>query len=104
MTIKTFKYKSRFVTAASFLIVLLASVTVETWQSVLPHDYWVLIPTLISVLGYLATQLTEERRVATAEQMVVEKTNKILGQPLTNDEYVEPLSPVSDVDDGGDGC
>ena len=86
---ETYKYKSRLITAIAFIIMLLAAITPEAWQSFLPNQYWVFIPTIIAALTWLAAQLSEEKRVQTAEQLVIEKQNEILGQPLTNEEYIK---------------
>lgn len=85
----TYKYKSRLITAIAFLAMLLAAITPDAWQSLLPNQYWVFIPTIIAALTWLAAQLSEEKRVEVAETMVIEKQNEILGQPLTNEEYIE---------------
>ena len=93
---ETYKYKSRLITAIAFIIMLLAAITPEAWQNILPGEYWVFIPTIIAALTWLAAQLSEEKRVEVAETMVIEKQNEILGQPLTNEEYI--------TEDDEDGC
>ena len=86
----TYKYKSRLITAIAFIIMLLAAITPDAWQSLLPNQYWVFIPTIIAALTWLAAQLSEEKRVEVAEKIVLEKQNEILGQPL-NMEYTEQI-------------
>ena len=93
---ETYKYKSRLITAIAFIIMLLAAITPEAWQNILPGEYWVFIPTIIAALTWLAAQLSEEKRVEVAETMVIEKQNEILGQPLTNEEYI--------TEEDEDGC
>lgn len=85
----TYKYKSRLITAIAFIIMLLAAITPDAWQSLLPNQYWVFIPTIMGIITYTAAQLSEEKRVEVAETMVIEKQNEILGQPL-NEEYTFP--------------
>lgn len=85
----TYKYKSRLITAVAFAAMLLAAITPDAWQSLLPNQYWVFIPTIIAALTWLAAQLSEEKRVEVAETMVIEKQNAIMGQPL-NEEYTFP--------------
>ena len=85
----TYKYKSRLITAIGFLAMILAAITPDAWQSLLPNQYWVFIPTIIAALTWLAAQLSEEKRVEVAETMVIEKQNAIMGQPL-NEEYTFP--------------
>lgn len=89
MTTATYKYKSRLITAMAFVAMLLAAITPDAWQSLLPNQYWVFIPTIIAILTYLSAQISEEKRVEVAETIVIEKQNEILGQPL-NGEYTEP--------------
>jgi len=93
---ETYKYKSRLITAIAFIIMLLAAITPEAWQNILPGEYWVFIPTIMGIITYAAAQLSEEKRVEVAETMVIEKQNEILGQPLTNEEYI--------TEDDEDGC
>ena len=83
---RTYKYKSRIITALAFLAMLVAAISPEAWQTLLPESYWVLIPTIIAIATYAATQLSEEKRVEVAETLVVEKQNAIMGQPI-NEEY-----------------
>lgn len=90
MTTATYKYKSRLITAIAFVAMLLAAITPDAWQSLLPNQYWVFIPTIITILTYLSTQISEEKRVEIAEKIVLEKQNEILGQPL-NMEYTEQI-------------
>jgi len=93
---ETYKYKSRLITAIAFIIMLLAAITPEAWQNILPGEYWVFIPTIMGIITYAAAQLSEEKRVEVAETMVIEKQNEILGQPLTNEEYI--------TEEDEDGC
>ena len=94
---KTYKYNSRIITAIAFIIMLFAAITPEAWQSILPEQTWVFIPTIICILTYLAAQLSEEKRVDVAEQLIIEKQNEILGQPLTNEEYVSDNDDTDDL-------
>ncbi len=90
MTTATYKYKSRLITAIAFVAMLLAAITPDAWQSLLPNQYWVFIPTIIAILTYLSAQISEEKRVEIAETIMIEKQNEILGQPL-NMEYTSQV-------------
>lgn len=68
---KSLKPYSRIITAASFIITILAFISVEAWETVLPSNMVVYAPTIVAVIGYLATQLSEEQRVVRAEEMKV---------------------------------
>lgn len=68
---KSLKPYSRIITAASFIITILAFISVDAWETVLPSSMVVYAPTIVAVIGYLATQLSEEQRVVRAEEMKV---------------------------------
>ena len=87
--IATYKHKSRLITAIAFAATILSFISAEEWASIIPPEYIIWIPTIIAVISYTATQLSEETRVSVAEQILIEKQNTILGQPLTNEEYLE---------------
>jgi len=90
----TYKYKSRLITAISFVITILAFISVDEWASVLPRDFVFLAPTIVAIIGYIASQLSEEARVVRAEEMAVaeaktqEKGVVINEEPILNDEYI----------------
>lgn len=109
MTIPTsFKKKSRLITAISFIITILAFISVEEWASVLPQDLVVFAPTIVAVIGYIASQLSEEKRVVVAEEIAVLKAESegsgvtLNEEPILNDEYVysETVAPNINDDDG----
>ena len=105
----TYKYKSRLITAISFLITILAFISVDEWASVLPQDFVVFAPTIVAIIGYIASQLSEEKRVVVAEEIAVKKAEgeqtgvTLNEEPILNDEYVysETVAPNSNDDDGG---
>jgi len=103
----TYKYKSRLITAISFVITILAFISVDEWASVLPRDFVFLAPTIVAIIGYIASQLSEEARVVRAEEMAVAeaKTQEngivINEEPILNDEYI--YSETISLNDE-DGC
>ena len=103
----TYKYKSRLITAISFVITILAFISVDEWASVLPRDFVFLAPTIVAIIGYIASQLSEEARVVRAEEMAVaeaktqEKDIVINEEPILNDEYI--YSETISLNDE-DGC
>ena len=85
----TYKYKSRLITAIGFIATILSFISIDEWNSIIPAAYQVWIPTLIAIISYIAAQLSEEKRVETAEQLIIEKENTNLGHPLDEDETSE---------------
>lgn len=71
--VESFKYKSKITTAISFLAALVVYLGRDGLAQVMPAEYAYLIPIIVFVAGYIATQQTENIRVATAEQMVHEE-------------------------------
>ena len=105
----TYKYKSRLITAISFVITILAFISADEWASVLPQDLVVFAPTIVAVIGYIASQLSEEARVVRAEEMAVAEAKTkndgivINEEPILNDEYIYSET-ISLNDDGDGGC
>ena len=107
----TYKYKSRLITAISFIITILAFISADEWASVLPQDLVVFAPTIVAVIGYIASQLSEEKRVVVAEEIAVKKAETEpaqvgeIRQPIIlNEEYIEPVPPVEENTDEDTGC
>lgn len=87
--VKTFKYKSWVFTIAAGLVSFIAALNIEQVESVLPMEYSYLAPLILYIAIFLTNQWSEEKRVKTAEELILQKQNEVMGTPLTNDEYVE---------------
>ena len=87
--VKTFKYKSWVFTIAAGLVSFVAALNIEQVESVLPMEYSYLAPLILYIAIFLTNQWSEEKRVKTAEELILQKQNEIMGTPLTNDEYIE---------------
>ena len=87
--VKTFKYKSWVFTIAAGVVSFIAALNIEQVESVLPMEYSYLAPLILYIAIFLTNQWSEEKRVKTAEELILQKQNEIMGTPLTNDEYVE---------------
>lgn len=87
--VKTFKYESWVFTIAAGLISFVAALNIEQVESVLPMEYSYLAPLILYIAIFLTNQWSEEKRVKTAEELILQQQNEIMGTPLTNDEYVE---------------
>lgn len=94
--VKTFKYKSWVFTIAAGLVSFIAALNIEQVESVLPMEYSYLAPLILYIAIFLTNQWSEEKRVKTAEELILEKQNEIMGTPLTNDEYIETQEGIND--------
>ena len=94
--VKTFKYKSWVFTIAAGLVSFIAALNIEQVESVLPMEYSYLAPLILYIAIFLTNQWSEEKRVKTAEELILEKQNEIMGTPLTNDEYIETQEGIDD--------
>lgn len=94
--VKSFKYKSWVFTIAAGLVSFIAALNIEQVESVLPMEYSYLAPLILYIAIFLTNQWSEEKRVKTAEELILQKQNEIMGTPLTNDEYVETQEGIND--------
>lgn len=87
---ESYKFKSRLATAISFLAAFIIYVGQDGLKQVIPTEYAWLIPIIIFLAGYIATQKTEDKRVETAEQLIEEKyaVSDPTANEILNDEYV----------------
>ncbi len=68
--ITSFKKSSRIITIIMAILVYLGTISVETWQTILPTEYVYLAPGIVIIIGFFINQLSEEKRVTHAEQLV----------------------------------
>ena len=97
MTIESYKYKSQIATAAAFIAGLIVYIGQDNLKTVIPAEYANWIPIIVLVAGYILAQVTENKRVNIAEQIVREEYND-----PTAEEDEEDIVVGDDVDD--DGC
>ena len=98
--VESYKYKSRIATAISFLAALIAYIGKDGLTQIMPSEYANLVPIIIFCAGYVLTQTTENKRVAIAEELVLEN---VLHQP----EEIEDIDPASEYEKltgDQDGC
>lgn len=104
--VETYKYKSKIATAVSFIAAFISYIGKDGLAQIMPLEYANWIPIIILIAGYIVTQTTENKRVAVAEQLVLENQAKEQPQtteeqlfdndaPVLNDEYT-----TGDADDG----
>ena len=102
MTTKTYKYKSKIATAISFLAAFIVYIGQDGLKQFIPAEYAYLIPIIILIAGYIATQKTENKRVEVAEQMIYEKLDT--GTPDPAGEYPNLNEEYNIRVDEDEGC
>ena len=95
MAIESYKYKSQIATAAAFIAGLIVYIGQDNLKTVIPAEYANWIPIIVLVAGYILAQVTENKRVNIAEQIVREEYND-----PTAEEDEEDIVVGDDVDDG----
>ena len=95
--VESYKYKSQIATAAAFIAGLIVYIGQDNLKTVIPAEYANWIPIIVLVAGYILAQVTENKRVNIAEQIVREEYND-----PTAEEDEEDIVVGDDVDD--DGC
>lgn len=93
--VESYKYKSQIATAAALIAGLIVYIGKDNLATIIPAQYANWIPIIVMIAGYVLAQVTENKRVEVAEQMVHEKYIDPTADVL-NDEYV--------VGDEEDGC
>lgn len=93
--VESYKYKSQIATAAALIAGLIVYIGKDNLATIIPAEYANWIPIIVMIAGYVLAQVTENKRVEVAEQMVHEKYIDPTADVL-NDEYV--------VGDEEDGC
>ena len=85
MTIQSYKIPSRIWTAVSFLAAFIVYIGKDGLAQIIPGEYAYIIPIIVLIAGYIATQKSEEKRVNVAEQLVHEQYN----DPTAEEEFLE---------------
>lgn len=71
--IQSYKWKSRLTNIIAFIATCASYITVNQLLPFLPTEYKVFAPTIVGIIGYIATHLTEEKRVTVAENIKTEE-------------------------------
>ena len=72
---KSYKNTSILFNILGYIVAVGGTITVTQWTSILPSGYDWLATILVAVFGFALTQLTENKRVSTAEELVTEDAN-----------------------------
>lgn len=103
---ETYKYKSKIATAIAFIAAFISYIGRDGLTEILPAEYSYIIPIIVFIAGYILTQSTENKRVETAEQMIIEKYD--IGALDPAEEYgnldQEYNIPIDERDDENGGC
>ena len=94
--VESYKYKSQIATAAALIAGLIVYIGKDNLATIVPAQYANWIPIIVMIAGYVLAQVTENKRVEVAEQIVRE-------------EYIDPTAEEDDDlvvgdDTDDDGC
>ena len=67
---ESLKNYSRAVNIIVFICSLITYLGVDGLNNIVPDEYKYIIPTIIMIAGFILVQLSEERRVTRAEELV----------------------------------
>ena len=93
---KSFKTKSRLITVIMALLSMLSMITVEQWQTILPTKYIVFAPMIVTAIAFLATQLSEEKRVTVAENRIIKQVEQSFPGKVDTNFQEEPMEVMED--------
>lgn len=79
--VESFKVKSRLANVLVFVAGLVSYMGVDGLRTVIPSRYANFVPVIVMVAGYIVVQLTEDKRVTVAEELVHDVYQQ------TNDDY-----------------
>ena len=103
--VETYKYKSKFATAISFIAMFIAYLGKDGLTQLIPADYAWLIPPIVGIAAYIVTQTTENKRVEVAEEMVHEQYQNNDDDPTIPEDNIENINDNDDEIVGDeDGC
>lgn len=78
---ESYKNKSKIATIISFIATFIVYIGKEGLSQIMPAEYTYLIPIIVWIATYIATQKTENTRVNVAEQKAVEEYENMLQNP-----------------------
>ena len=102
--VETYTYNSKFATAAACIAALIVYIGKDGLTQIIPTEYANWIPIIVIVAGFIVAQTTENKRVAVAEQLVLEQQEQNTQQPDVFDNDAPVLNDEYECGDGNDGC
>ena len=97
--VASYKYKSQIATAVALIAGLIVYIGKDNLATIVPAQYANWIPIIVIIAGYVLAQVTENKRVEVAEQMVHEEY-KNDDDPTIEDELNEDYDEIVGEDDG----
>ena len=98
--VESYKYKSQIATAAALIAGLIVYIGKDNLATIVPAQYANWIPIIVIIAGYVLAQVTENKRVEVAEQMVHEEYQNEDDDPTIEDELNEDYDEIVGEDDG----
>lgn len=98
--VESYKYKSQIATAAALIAGLIVYIGKDNLATIVPAQYANWIPIIVMIAGYVLAQVTENKRVEVAEQMVHEEYQNEDDDPTIEDELNEDYDEIVGEDDG----
>ena len=68
----SYKNTSILLNIVGYIIAVGGTITVTQWTSILPSGYDWLATVLVAIFGFALTQISENQRVSTAEELITE--------------------------------
>ena len=100
MATESYKYKSQIATAAALIAGLIVYIGKDNLATIVPAQYANWIPIIVMIAGYVLAQVTENKRVEVAEQMVHEEYQNEDDDPTIEDELLEDYDEIVGDEDG----
>lgn len=98
--VESYKYKSQIATAAALIAGLIVYIGKDNLATIVPAQYANWIPIIVMIAGYVLAQVTENKRVEVAEQMVHEEYQNEDDDPTIEDELNEDYDEIVGDEDG----
>lgn len=98
--VESYKYKSQIATAAALIAGLIVYIGKDNLATIVPAQYANWIPIIVMIAGYVLAQVTENKRVEVAEQMVHEEYQNEDDDPTIEDELLEDYDEIVGDEDG----
>lgn len=98
--VESYKYKSQIATLIAAVAGLIVYIGKDNLATIVPAQYANWIPIIVIIAGYVLAQVTENKRVEVAEQMVHEEYQNEDDDPTIEDELLEDYDEIVGEDDG----
>ena len=100
MATESYKYKSKIATAVGLIAGLIVYIGKDNLATIVPAEYANWISIIVIIAGYALAQVTENKRVEVAEQIVREEYTDPTAEEIEEDD----TDVVGDDINADDGC